>query len=538
MTLLNRSLFAALAYLCSQTVGSAQLPSEVKELGSKTPKVVPSHPSGFSDIAPYLSADGAQLSFYDTREIMGSLDGIVSILTKATLQQAAKDESARMAAKWITLIYENSGVKSLAAVGSSSVPRGNQLYYNRQYIARTAGDQKAGFLWNSLSQKSERLSGLDLLPATTAFASFWNVDVAYLDTLITQISAETGNADGVKQWKQGMEKSGVKWEEILASLDNEVGVVVLLDPKKTITVPPMAAEIPHLSGGILLRTKTNYLYDRIKELSRGNGPKEEEVDGVQFLSQAVPNPTVPDFAPTIALVDRYLVIGSSREFPLQLAATLRGNTPGLLKTEEFKLLSQDVPLEGSAFTFASKSFCDSLHRMVDRAIAAGNGNQPEAIKQVSKVMTAGILPSPSFTVFQRIGADWLVTSNGPQSTLMGPTASVATVSMLSSIAVPNFLRARTRAQATQVLENARILDAAVDQYAIENNRKGSDRVEFKDVIPYLKKDSQLALSGGKDLFGRPFIFKTVDDGIRIHPETVQQFDKSVVPPGFFGQYAE
>jgi hypothetical protein len=429
----------------------------------------------------------------------------------------------------------------LAAIGSSSVPRGNQLFYNRKYVARTAGDKKAGFIWNALTEKTARLSGLDLLPSTTAWAWFGNVDLTYIDSLITKISAEAGSDNGVEQMKQRLEKSGVKWGEILASLDNEVGVVLLMDPKKTIRVPagPMALEMPHPSGGIILRTKSDYVYKRIAELGGANGPKEEEIQGVKFLSQAVSNPVVPDFAPTIALVDPYLVIASSRELPLQLAATLRGKTPGLRVSEEFKLLSQDVPVEGSAFSFASKRFCDSIRRLLDQAIATVPGPaQADVMKQMSGAFLGGILPEPSFTVYQRIGADWLVTSNGPQNSPMGATASAGTIGLLSAIAVPNFLRARTRSQATQILESARILDAAVDQYAFEHNIKGGSPVAFKDIVPYLRKDSQLALSGGKDVFGRPYILKPVDGGIRIHPDTIQQLDKNVVPPDFFKPFVD
>ena len=49
---------------------------------------------------------------------------------------------------------------------------------------------------------------------------------------------------------------------------------------------------------------------------------------------------------------------------------------------------------------------------------------------------------------------------------------VAIIALLASIAVPNFLRSRKRSQATQVLQDLRVIDAAVDLYAIENN-KGS-----------------------------------------------------------------
>ena len=547
MHLLQRpcSLLAGLALLCSQMDGGAQIPDGAKErggaLGSKTPKVQPYQPTGISEIAPYLSADGAMLSFYDTREIVASADGIVAFVTKAMLQQAGRNENATAAAKIITLFYEISGVKSLAAIGSSSVPRGNQLYYNRQYVGRIAGDKRAGLIWNALTEKTALLSGLDLLPATTAWASFGNVDLAYIDFLISKISAEAGGADGLKQFKQGLEKSGVKWEEILASLDNEVGVVLLMDPTRKIRIPAgqAALEIPHPSGGIVLRVKNDYVYKRIAALSGANGPKEEEIQGVRLLSQAMPNPVVPDFAPTIAVMDHYLVIGSSRELPLQLAATLQGKAPGLRASEEFKLLSQDVPLEGSAFSFASKKFCDSVNRLFDQAIASVPGNaQADLIKQTSKLFMTGIFPEPSLTVYQRIGADWLVTSNGPQSSPMGAATSAGTVGLLSAIAVPNFVRARTRSQATQILESARMLDAAVDQYAIEHNIPAGAPVAFKNLIPYLRRDSQLVLSGGKDLFGRPYIIKPVDGGIRIHQDTIQQLDKTVVPPDFFKPYVD
>ena len=53
---------------------------------------------------------------------------------------------------------------------------------------------------------------------------------------------------------------------------------------------------------------------------------------------------------------------------------------------------------------------------------------------------------------------------------------VAIIALLAAIAVPGFLRARKRSQATSILNDARVIDGALDQYAIENNKKGSDTV--------------------------------------------------------------
>ncbi len=76
---------------------------------------------------------------------------------------------------------------------------------------------------------------------------------------------------------------------------------------------------------------------------------------------------------------------------------------------------------------------------------------------------------------------------------------VAIIALLAAIAVPNFLRARKRSQATRILEDLRIIDSAIDQYAIEANKAGGATVNWTDVQSYLKKGSVLYNSGGVDL---------------------------------------
>ena len=47
---------------------------------------------------------------------------------------------------------------------------------------------------------------------------------------------------------------------------------------------------------------------------------------------------------------------------------------------------------------------------------------------------------------------------------------VAIIALLAAIAVPGFLRARKRSQASRILNDLRLIDSAVDQYAIETNK--------------------------------------------------------------------
>ena len=86
---------------------------------------------------------------------------------------------------------------------------------------------------------------------------------------------------------------------------------------------------------------------------------------------------------------------------------------------------------------------------------------------------------------------------------------VAIIALLAAIAVPGFLRARKRSQATKILNDLRLIDAAVDQYAIENNKASATTVNTADWIVYLKKGTQLYNTGG-DLFGASYGPQTVD----------------------------
>jgi prepilin-type N-terminal cleavage/methylation domain-containing protein len=86
---------------------------------------------------------------------------------------------------------------------------------------------------------------------------------------------------------------------------------------------------------------------------------------------------------------------------------------------------------------------------------------------------------------------------------------VAIIALLASIAVPGFLRARKRSQASRILNDLRLIDSAVDQYAIENNKKTGDPVGTTDWTSYLKRGSTLYTTG-KDIFGNGYGQQAVD----------------------------
>jgi prepilin-type N-terminal cleavage/methylation domain-containing protein len=86
---------------------------------------------------------------------------------------------------------------------------------------------------------------------------------------------------------------------------------------------------------------------------------------------------------------------------------------------------------------------------------------------------------------------------------------VAIIALLAAIAVPGFLRARKRSQASRIINDLRLIDSAVDQYAIETNKTTGTPVAVADWTNYLKKGTNLYVTG-LDILGNSYGPQTVD----------------------------
>jgi prepilin-type N-terminal cleavage/methylation domain-containing protein len=94
----------------------------------------------------------------------------------------------------------------------------------------------------------------------------------------------------------------------------------------------------------------------------------------------------------------------------------------------------------------------------------------------------------------------------------------AVIALLAAICVPGFLRARKRTQATRVLEDLRLLDHAIDQYAVETNKSAGTNPIFTDLKVYVKVNARL-YNTGRDIFNRRYGPFTVDSYPRVPTRT-------------------
>ncbi len=73
---------------------------------------------------------------------------------------------------------------------------------------------------------------------------------------------------------------------------------------------------------------------------------------------------------------------------------------------------------------------------------------------------------------------------------------VAIIGLLASIAIPNFVKARTTAQMNACISNLRQIDGAIQQWALDTKQGDTATVTAADILPYLK-NSVVCPSGGK-----------------------------------------
>ena len=121
-------------------------------------------------------------------------------------------------------------------------------------------------------------------------------------------------------------------------------------------------------------------------------------------------------------------------------------------------------------------------------------------------------------------------------TLLEIMIVVAVIALLALIALPSFLRARKRAEAVQVLNDLRLLDAALAQYAIDNNKGTGVTITFLDLQPYLKKGGTL-YNTGQDVFGNDFGDLAVDS-LPLVPTATWKALSDVADQAFWSPYYE
>ena len=85
---------------------------------------------------------------------------------------------------------------------------------------------------------------------------------------------------------------------------------------------------------------------------------------------------------------------------------------------------------------------------------------------------------------------------------------VAIIGMLATIAIPNYVRSRGRAQQVSCINNLRQIDGAIQTWATETKKDGDQAVTYSDIGSYLR--NSVSCPAGGTSFADSYTITTVD----------------------------
>jgi prepilin-type N-terminal cleavage/methylation domain-containing protein len=120
-------------------------------------------------------------------------------------------------------------------------------------------------------------------------------------------------------------------------------------------------------------------------------------------------------------------------------------------------------------------------------------------------------------------------------TLVEVMLSVALIILLAAIAIPNWTRSRKRSQATRILNDLRVIDHALDQWAVDNQKQSGEEATLAELRNYFKPTDTRLYSDGLDLFAHPYGPFLADVPPKVDAETFAALE-DVAPAEFWSPY--
>jgi hypothetical protein len=351
----------------------------------------------FSIVASQLDSDGELYYYSEIDKILAQINkGIIAardatlLSGKLTPEQSAKTKQQfDLALQLLT----SSGLSGLQAIGGSSKQESAASYLTKSVAFTPA---PTGFLWATFCKQPRSFDMIDFIPANTEAFAFSDFDLSALwSSLEKDLTASQipDAAQFVREFpKQVAGATGMELSEILASLGDQAGYIVTLDPNSKVQIPIGGGqqEISEPAAAILWKVRDEKLFTMLEALAEltQDVAKVDEPD----LKLRIVNMTgsLSYLRPTLARFADYLVFASNDKLVRALKDTKVGKIPGLKNRTDFATISKGLPDHGSSLQYVSKQFQSAYYALQEKQLAASNPGD------LSPVSAAGLRSLAAF----------------------------------------------------------------------------------------------------------------------------------------------
>jgi len=413
-----------------------------------TPAPTPVTPNSFADVTAQLDPGGEFYLYLSTAQWLGKLSDSVNSLhdivlssgTGFTPERVAKADKAAAVARDM---IQKSGLQDISGIGASSFNYTPGLYRNKIFVHHYPAEG-SGLIWSLYGRSPHALDALDMLPVDTSAAGFGDFDLAHLiNFLISE-----ANQSGIPEFKQAVDQmqtqffgvSGLKLDDVLASLSGSMGTVVTQDASDIISIPinqqVQTMPAPHLA--ILIAVKNDLIFDQVDKMITGNpGVIKTEEPGLRMRTMPVPfiMPTL-NLRPSVAQWNGFLVIATDDAIIRKIIAAKKDGH-GIKETPEYARLSAGLPQQGNSFAVMTQLFTDTLQKFQSGLTANQPGTPPAQAAQLQKLIHQYQHTGPMMSVGAVLPTGWLSVSQGSQgsSQLLAPLI-IAPAAIAAGVVMP------------------------------------------------------------------------------------------------------
>ena len=485
-----------------------QLPALLATISFFSFSTICSSPAAEPSVNPVLQQldlDGDFVLFMKTdtveQRVLDYVETLGNTLTASLGGSASAVELEEVAAGLAKLKagIEWSGLLSLESYATSMAPSEGTLSRVVTIVHHSAADADKP-LWRIAASEPKVLKGIHYVPAHAVYAVNSTISLSEVwktvnEAVSTFFSVEQGVAFN-QQVAMAEMVLGTNISALAESLDNEILFSIQLSEEKETVLPlgQSSITIPEPSLLIGLQTRTPLLGNLILEkLKLAQMPVAESTYGgftLHTLNLPLPSP-VPVQVTLVATKD-YLLLGSTRE-AVEQALDSQANQNGLVASPLYQKLLGDAPEKTSGIEFVSPRFMQVYLKVMQQSMGM---QAPEAASMMNSMLGGyANLCSGSYYLKTPTGiySKGLADYGGAKPIEM---AAAAYAGMLSAIAIPSFHKARVNAQENVCRNNLRILDAAKEQWAMENGKADGETVTEADISEYIPGGSLQCPMGG------------------------------------------
>jgi type IV pilus assembly protein PilA len=453
-----------------------------------------------SERSKHFLAVTRQLELGGTLYAYADVDGDVMKIADSlqeTMGEIAKTQPA--AAPYLKQNYGEIfgllGLNDVKAFGLSSVPDGTGFFRNRLFLYLPDG--RRGLL-AGLGGAPAPFAHVSLAPKDTDVYSEGEMDVPAVYAAVKQVVEKVGGAATANLMESALDKAGAPAGfsalKLVQSLKGHSAMVLRLDPEKNLKLPagPKGFTIPAFSLLLCVDGIGPAVEGALAKLPMLSVRTEDKMK-VYELKQPSP---LEGIQPVVAIDGPTLYLATNAAF-LTECLHLKAN---LGEDGAFQKALDHVGHEGNSLAYISPKFFTRIGQLPSL-----NPDLPEDNRRLLGIVMRNVpvLDRPMVTVRINEPDGILVRSYWDRS-LKQDVAVMAvynpvTLGVLAAMAIPAFQKVRDSSQEKAVLNNLRQLDAAADQYYLENN---VTTAKFDDLVgpdKYVKAVHSVAGEDYKEL---------------------------------------